>query len=186
MSAEARRESLIDTTLKLLRTHGRDITTRQIAEAEGVAEGTIFRQFDTKDELVEAALQRAFDPGPLLDRVRGIDHDQSLELRMVALVALLQQRLKATFALMQKVGAIRPPNDHTPEAEAFRTAMSEATTTLIGDDADRLTMTAEEAVHRLRMLTFAASHPHISDGHGLTPDQIVDTVLYGVLTRGEH
>jgi hypothetical protein len=35
-------------------------------------------------------------------------------------------------------------------------------------------------MHRLRLLVFAGSHPHISDGRFLTPDEVVDTVLYGL------
>ena len=36
-------------------------------------------------------------------------------------------------------------------------------------------------MHRLRLLTFAGSHPHISDGVLLTPEEIVDTLLHGLL-----
>ncbi|HEY1179141.1 MAG TPA: helix-turn-helix domain-containing protein, partial [Phytomonospora sp.] len=52
MSPDERRSELVDVTLRLLRVHGRAVTTRQIAEAAGVAEGTIFRVVDSKDELV--------------------------------------------------------------------------------------------------------------------------------------
>ena len=56
MSPEERRDKLIDVTLDLLREHGRAVTTRQIAAAAGVAEGTIFRVVESKEELVEAAI----------------------------------------------------------------------------------------------------------------------------------
>ena len=49
-------------------------------------------------------------------------------------------------------------------------------TSLVAPDADRLTCTPEQLVHMLRMLTFSGTHPHISDGHLLTPDQIADLV----------
>jgi hypothetical protein len=35
----------------------------------------------------------------------------------------------------------------------------------------------------LRMLTFSGTHPHISDGRMLTPDQIVGVLLDGVLRK---
>ena len=36
-------------------------------------------------------------------------------------------------------------------------------------------------VHMLRLLTFAGSNEQIADGQLLTPVQIVDTLLHGVL-----
>ena len=77
MSADDRRAALVDATLPLLLEHGRTVTTRQIAEAAGVAEGTIFRVFDSKDDLVAAALDRAFDIEPFLADLRRIDPDQA-------------------------------------------------------------------------------------------------------------
>ena len=50
-------------------------------------------------------------------------------------------------------------------------------------DAHLLTCTPTQLVHMLRMLTFSGTHPHISDGHLLTPDEIVGTLLDGVLRK---
>jgi hypothetical protein len=34
------------------------------------------------------------------------------------------------------------------------------------------------------LLTFAGSHPQISDGHLLSPEQVVGTVLHGLSKEG--
>jgi AcrR family transcriptional regulator len=183
MSPEERRDLLVDVTLNLLREHGRAVTTRQIAEAAGVAEGTIFRVVDSKDELVELAIARAFEPGALVERLEEIDPSWPLRDRLVTLVAILQQRFRATFELMKKVGMVRP-SDHvhdSPEAVAWRQRMLELLVAVVGADRDRLRVPPEEFVHVLRLLTFAGSHPHISDGRYLTPEEIVDTVTTGLL-----
>jgi AcrR family transcriptional regulator len=183
MSPEERRDKLIDATLNLLREHGRAVTTRQIAEAAGVAEGTIFRVVESKEELIDAAIARAFEPGPLIDRIQEIDPDQPLRERMVRLSSIFQQRFRATFDLMKKVGMVRPPDafHESPEAAAYRARVHAMLEDVVGQDAERLAVPADQFLHTLRLLTFAGSHPHISDGRLLTPDQIVDTVLHGLL-----
>ena len=43
---------IVDAVVPLLLEHGGDVTTRQIAEAAGIAEGTIFRVFPDKAALL--------------------------------------------------------------------------------------------------------------------------------------
>ena len=188
LSPEERRDRLVDVTLNLLREHGRAVTTRQIAAAAGVAEGTIFRVVESKEELVEAAIARAFEPGALVDRLEEIDPSWPLRDRLVKLVSIMQQRFRATFELMAKVGMVRPA-DHvhdSPEAVAWRERLVLLLVAVVGADADRLRVPPEEFVHVLRLLTFAGSHPHISDGRYLDPEQIVDTVTTGLLWPEEN
>jgi AcrR family transcriptional regulator len=187
MSPEERREVLVDITLQLLREHGRAVTTRQIAEAAGVAEGTIFRVVESKEELVELAITRAFEPGALADRILEIDPDQPLDARLLTLTSILQQRFRATFELMKKVGMVRPA-DHvhdSPEAVAVRERMQALLESVVGADSARLSVPVRDLVHRLRLLTFAGSHPHIADGAILSPEDIVFTLLHGLLRPEE-
>ena len=58
-----RRAAIIAATLPLLRTIGPPVTTREIAKAAAVAEGTIFSVFADKDDLIEATARAGFDPG---------------------------------------------------------------------------------------------------------------------------
>jgi AcrR family transcriptional regulator len=185
MTPEARRTSLVDATLRLLREHGRAVTTKQIAEAAGVAEGTIFRVVASKEELVELALARAFEPGALVERLEEIEAELPLEERLVRLVGVLQQRYRATFYLMRKVGLLRPPDHDGAAHQAWREQLAGIMTDLVGDDARSLRVPVEDFCHRLRLLTFAGSHPHIADGWLLTPEQVVDTVLHG-LAAADH
>ena len=62
---EERRSMIVAATLPLLLEHGDRVTSRQIAEAAGIAEGTIFRVFADKDEIIVAVVEAALDPAPL-------------------------------------------------------------------------------------------------------------------------
>src|SRR5690349_24881692 len=87
---EERREALIAATLPLVLEHGTDVSTRLIAEAAGVAEGTIFRVFPSKDDLIEAVIASAFDPSSLVDAIGRLERSLLLEDRLVAAVRLMQ------------------------------------------------------------------------------------------------
>ena len=182
MTPEDRRETLVEATIPLLLEHGRAVTTKQIADAAGVAEGTIFRVFDSKDDLVTAAVEKALDMEPFLADLKSIDLDQDLRSRLTDLCKNLQERFRGIFLLMSAMGMVGPPKAHR-HMEAGRRRAERIMVAVVEADADRLTCTPVELVHMLRMLTFSGTHPHISDGHILTPEQIVGTLLDGVLRK---
>ena len=70
---DERRAALIAATEPLLEQFGREVSTRQIAEAAGVAEGTIFRAFPTKEALIDAVLEEVFDIQRTCDELAAID-----------------------------------------------------------------------------------------------------------------
>lgn len=182
MAPEHRRQALIDVTLPLLLEHGRTVSTKQIAQAAGVAEGTIFRAFDSKDDLILATIEAALDLEPFLAMLATVNPDLELRARLMEIVIRLQHRFEGVFALMAAMGMVGPPRA-AMHMVADRRRMEEAMVSLVEPDADQLTCTPGELVHLMRLLTFSGTHPHLSDGRPLSPQTIVDTLLDGVLWR---
>ena len=96
---------IVEATLPLLLEHGEMVTTRQIAEAAGIAEGTIFRVFADKDEVIAAVVDAAVDPTPLEEALAAIDADAAARgARVTEAVAILQRRTIDIWRLMSSVG----------------------------------------------------------------------------------
>lgn len=184
LPALERRQALVEATTPLLRCHGLAVSTKQIAAAAGVAEGTIFRVFESKDELLDACLRDAFDPVPLLVGLQVVDRDQPLRARAIAVTALVQRRFTEVFELMIAMGFTSPPDHlHDPDEGTNRSWQARTLAVieeLLADPRGELRVSPGEFARYLRLLTFSGSHPLISQHQPLTPEEIVDTILFGL------
>ena len=178
-----RRAALIEATAATLRRLGRLASTREIAEAAGVAEGTIFRVFASKEELIDAAVRASFDPEPFLAQLDELDLSQPLYDRLVGFVTVMQARFLGTFELMAAVGLSAPPPQHDgghADRERWLAAMRERVTRIVGPDISKLNCSLDDLHRYLRLLTFSGSHARLGEGVVLSPETIVDVILHGV------
>ena len=176
LSVEDRQAMILDAVTPLLIEHGQSVTTRQIAQCAGIAEGTIFRAFDSKDDLLRAAMDRQLDPEPLRLELAALDRELPLEERVRATVTLLRRRFAQVFALMTAVGQLGRPHTHTG-AHEFTALLAD----ILAPDLLRLTVAPERAAQVIRMIALAASVPHITAGPAFDDDELTALILYGIL-----
>jgi AcrR family transcriptional regulator len=183
MPAEERRASILAATVPLLIAHGTEITTRQIAAAACVAEGTIFRVFVDKETLIEAAVEQAFDPAPAEAELRAIDLTLPLEARCEAAVDIIQKRVASLWRILNAVGRAEVSEGQREKTQSQRPSLLRALATVLEPDRARLRMEPMEAADVLRALTIASSHPALMVGDPKSPHEIMSVMLDGIRTK---
>jgi AcrR family transcriptional regulator len=173
MAPDDRRAMIVQATLPLLLEHGEMMTTRQIADAAGIAEGTIFRVFADKDALIAAVLEAALDVAPLERAIERVDRSQDLGAALAAVVVLMQQRVADIWRLYSTLSSrSHGPTRHPPVA-------LEPLVSLFTTYRGQLTVEPDDAARLLRALTLAMTHPMLV-GEAMAPAEIVNLFLHGV------
>ncbi|GAA2337912.1 helix-turn-helix domain-containing protein [Dactylosporangium salmoneum] len=183
LAPDDRRAALIAATLPLLRTHGAAVTTRQIAEAAGVAEGTIFGVFPDKASLLAAALNSAFEPGPVLRALSAIDPQAPLRERLRDAAAIVVRRVEGSVPLMMLARTMPCANDESPMAALIggRRRLTQAVAELIEPDRALLRRSPDTTARLLFALVVSAVRGDLLTEEPFTPDEIVAVLLDGLL-----
>ena len=179
---EERRAAIVEAALPLFLEQGAAVTTREIAQAAGIAEGTIFRVFDDKTALLEAVIEAAVDPDVTEAALRAIAPELPLEARLIAAVEILALRVAHVFHVMSAASTMGSSEQTSRERSRWRTPELPALVELFESEAAHIARPPVESARLLRGLTFAGTHPSFAPGEPLSSEEIVAVLLDGIRT----
>jgi len=193
MAPDDRRQAIVDAVVPLLLAHGDDVTTKQIADAAGIAEGTIFRVFPDKPALLLAAAAETMNPsdgGAELEAALAGQDDLRDRVRITAERMIERSdRVVAVMMALRKIWMSQPDREHPEGPPAFVTEANHnlqvMLTRVFEPHRAELAVDPSTAATVLRTLVLGSRHPGVDPDTRLTAEQIVDVLLDGIRTRTE-
>jgi AcrR family transcriptional regulator len=194
MSQEERRAAIVRSTLPLLLEHGGTVSTSQIAAAAGIAEGTVFRAFKDKQDLLLACMRAGINSEAEVATITGIGRDRPLNERLAEAVRAISDYIDRIWAVGQALrtagvtedmqrrmhGSDEEPREPGPPPELLRVAS--AMGGLFDETTDNLRVDPQRAVRMLLSLVFSNRMQGAGFGQPLDdPAEIVDLFLHGVI-----
>lgn len=199
MAPEDRRAAIVEAVSSIVAERGAAVTTKELAAAAGVAEGTLFRVFPDKIGLVgEVAirgLRTASDPRRTREELASVDRSLPLEERVAQVVELGRARMSDVIrwmTVLRGLAMVCPPDLGGERASTLRAELAaqrelqravtvEGLTAALAPDADRLRVPVAVAVAILES-AIAGTHGRVD--HllpALPPRVLADALVHGLV-----
>lgn len=205
MSPEARRAAIVDACLDVVAARGADVSSKELAEAAGVAEGTLFRAFGDKNSLLGAValegLFRASNPAGTRDELAAVDRSLPLAERLTQTIELGRARMASATRWMDVLRRLADheqfrqlsPERHAQMAETRDTLMAqremqramtiEGLTRVLEPDAGSLRFPLDVVVSLLEA-AIAGTHARVdrlSDEPPPAASVVADALVHGIV-----
>jgi AcrR family transcriptional regulator len=170
MAPEDRRQAIIEATTALVLEHGPAASTRQIADACGIAEGTLFRVFESKDDILAAVVEQLLDPKFVIAEVEAILPTESAAETVRALAAVIGESTTRIRSVMMALHTAQNDTDrrgnHGPRDKSKflddQAAIGQAMARVLSPHHAELRVDPETSAAFLRTTIFAGNLPVVS------------------------
>lgn len=177
MPPDQRRAWIAESAVPLFLARGAALSTRELAERLGIAEGTIFRAFGDKPSLVRAAVHAFFDQGR--ERIVSglVDPALPFEDKVAVIVRDARVRMQEVFTMLSLLDRDEVPEFATrPRGDAYRDALAAA----LAPDAERLRIPLERISAVVRVAVVSAGMGRFGEDARLSDEELVDFILHGI------
>ncbi|MER6917251.1 helix-turn-helix domain-containing protein [Streptomyces sp. NPDC000594] len=179
---------IIQTAIPLIAEYGAAVTTAKIARAAGIGEGTIFRVFADKDELLQACLAEALSPEHAVRELGAIELSQPLPDRLAEAAQALQAHLSRMGVIAGLLhasghrGGKHPGTVRGAGREESTIRIRAALVELLEPDRAALRRPPEQIAALFFGLLF--TQPYLEDEPEPTTRELVEIFLHGALAGG--
>jgi len=180
-----RRRAIVEAVIPLILEKGATLTSREMSEAAGVAEGTIFSVFPDKPAVIVEAVRATMDPTPFRAAIADVSPAVPLEDQLESVAGILLERSERIGTLIGVLRTIQPAGPKKP-AEAHRFVMESnaaivtALTELLEQHRNDLRVEPGRAAVAFMGFVFANAHPLMAADAKPDAAEVVDMLLHGI------
>ncbi|MGO1392342.1 TetR/AcrR family transcriptional regulator [Agrococcus casei] len=181
LSRSDRQDQILDDVLEVVLELGISVTSRDLAAAAGVSEGTLFKVFETKENLLRSlASKHSGMPDSVGVWLQSIDvASMSFEDLVIGIIENAMEQYRRSFRIFYALG----PYIDSPGKDAleqFERELEPWTDALL-QHSHRLRASPESAASILRMHAVAAADTTNMWTQQLTPAEHADIFLHGLM-----
>jgi AcrR family transcriptional regulator len=183
-----RRREIVEAVIPLLLEKGSTLSTREIADAAGIAEGTVFSVFPDKVSVIVEAIKATVDPESARAALARIPVNIPVEEQLEQAAGVLMERgervgiLVGVLRTMQTVGTEKLTDAHQYVKESHASMLC-ALADLFDRHPEKLMTTPARAAVVFWGLVFANAHSLMEDEDKLGAAAMVDIALHGIASR---
>lgn len=180
MSAEDRRQWIAVEAIPLFIEHGTSVTTKQLAEHLGIAEGTIFRAFSDKEMLVKAVVEAFFVQTH--EKVTSDLSSPHTDLRGT-LRTIIRTTREFSHGVFRMLALLDHDDAHQVIKHQDNRCFEDTVQQALMPYSDVFNLPADRLGALIKLVVVAASAPRLSNTVPLDDEEILDFILYGIIGR---
>ncbi|MDO5729978.1 MAG: TetR/AcrR family transcriptional regulator [Actinomycetaceae bacterium] len=178
MSPEDRRQWIAVEAIPLFIEYGTSVTTKQLADHLGIAEGTIFRAFPDKESLIKAVAEAFFIQAHEAVTADLLSNHTDLRETLLTIIRATREFSRGVFRMLSLL-------DHDEAHEIIKhqdnRCFEDTVKQALAPYSVQLNLPSDRLGVLIKLVVVAASAPRLSSSVPLSDEEMLDFLLYGMI-----